>query len=134
MKNKYFISKSLNILTLIIGLIFVILALYACFFVKRASLEILIMTILFFGAGVVVTIIDMKSKRKEMIAKGEDLPKKQSFADVICGLIFSVCSLWAAISGKMNNNYFIRVIPFMGFLFFFIGSIWLFVREQRVEE
>ncbi|MCP4266741.1 MAG: hypothetical protein GY777_14420 [Candidatus Brocadiaceae bacterium] len=124
-------NKLLNIVILSISLIFVALALYACFFIKRASLDVLIIVILFFGTGAIVTIIDMKAKHKGMFAKRENLSDKQNFAEVICGFVFSLCSLWAAITGKFSNSNFTRIVLFFGFLFFFIGSIWLLVKGGK---
>ena len=123
-------KKFADIVILIICLIFITLALFAYFVMKRLSLENLIITILFFGVGAIAEIIAIKSKQKGWVMQWQNLTKKQLFIMTICGFIFGFSLLWIALSNN-NIHILLRVVLIFGFLFFSIGYMWILIKRRR---
>ncbi len=124
-------KKVISIITLIICLIFIILSLYGYFILKRASLQILILTILFFGIGIVGEIVSLVSKHEGWFVKRQDLSKKQNILMAICVFVFAICQLLGALI--FNIHIFLKTILFIGFLFFSVGSVIFLIKQIKQE-
>ena len=112
----------------IIGCIgFIFAGLYVYLF-KGASLQLLIIDILFCGMGIVVSITSLISKRESWAIDVKKLTKKQSIIMGICGIIFSICSLWVAIAIPLH--IILRVILFVGFITIGKWSIGLLLKHR----
>lgn len=128
MKTELDMKKFVAIVTLLICLVFICLALYAYFILKRASFQSLVMVILFFGTGIVVEIITLISKHEGWFAKRHHLTRNQLIIMGVCSLVIAFCSLSAAFSIQLS--IYLKIILFASFLFFGIGSLTLFRKSK----
>jgi hypothetical protein len=127
MKTELDMKKLVAIVTLLICIVFICLALYAYFILKKASLQNLIMVVLFFGTGIVVEIITLISKHEDWFAKRQHLTRSQLIIMGICSLVIAFCSLSA---GFIQLNIYLKIILFTSFLFFGMGSLTLFRKSK----
>ena len=122
-------KKIISILGLLVSVSFIFAGLYVYLF-KGAPIQLLIITILFFGTCVVayvIYLINIYKSKKWFIINSAELSKKQNMIMAISSLIFSICSLWIAL--VIDLHIILRAILVIGFLFFLAGPIILLKKQ-----
>lgn len=120
--------KIVNIATIASCLGFIFVGFYVYSF-RGASLQLLILDILFFGTGAIVSIISLISVRKSWAIDVKRLTKAQSIIISICGIIFSICSLFGASFFRLH--IVLKIILFFGFVSLGKWSIILLLKQKR---
>lgn len=123
------IRKTINITVLAGCLGFMFLGLYL-YFVKGVPLQpMLVLSILFFGTCAIISIVSLISNRESWVIDIRKLTKKQAIILSICGIIFSICSLWVAI--VIPLHIILRLILFIGFITIGKWSIGLIFKNTK---
>lgn len=124
MKN---IVKVWKYVVLLIGVAAVIVGLYGHYYLKRLSFQIMLADILFFGAGIIMSFLSIKTNSYKLLIDPKNFNRKQQNILALCCISWGICCLLLTQTGNFSS---VRKVTFyIGFIFFGIGGLILLFKK-----